>query len=209
MCATSFIHQNLQLALQAAASIHFNHAHLNTDCLRKENLFYWATSTIARASEDLDPANPVGVRRSIRNNLANSLWLQSLMLPDFDVWRTDTDPNDMLAVLHALGGSLLMIGDAPGTALKTTLQKLLLPSGKALTADRPLTLCRDSIFSNPLEDKTIYKAFTRKGAAGVIAAYNLCAGRHTLHGVVSSTDMEDLAGERFAVLAIYMALWLL
>jgi len=199
ICATPLIHQNLQLALQAAASIHFNHAHLNTDCLRNENLFYWGTSTIARAAEDLDPANPVGVRRTIRNNLANALWLQSLMLPDLDVWRTDADPNDMLAVLHALSGSLLTIGDPPGAALKTTLQKLVLPSGKVVTADQPLTLCRDSIFRNPLEDKAIYKAFTKKASTGVVAAYNLCTGRHTLHGTVSSTDVEALSGERFAV----------
>lgn len=193
------LHQNLQIALQGAASIHFNIAHFNTDCLRNENLFYWATSGIARAAENIDPANPVGVRRAIRNNLCNALWLQTLMLPDFDTWRTDADPNDLLATFHALSGSLLKIGDAPGKTLKTTLQKMLLPSGKLVRADKPLTLCRDSIFTNPLEDRQVYKAFTHKGNAGVIAAFNLCSGRHTLHGTVSSQNVEGLKGERFAV----------
>ncbi len=195
----TLLHQNLQIALQGATGIHFNIGHLNTDCLNSENLLYWTTSAIARAAEDIDRANPVGIARSIRNNLSNALWLHSLMLPDFDTWRTDADPHDILATFHALSGSLVAVGDAPGHCLKTTLNKMVLPSGKIMSADAPLTLCRDSIFCNPLEEKQAYKAFTHKGSAGVIAAFNLCAGRHTLHGRVASSDIEKLPGERFAV----------
>lgn len=193
------LHQNVQVSLQGAAGIHFNIGHLNTDCLHSENLLYWTTSAIARAAEDIDTTNPVGIARSIRNNLSNALWLHSLMLPDFDAWCTNGDPHDLLATFHALSGSLLTVGDAPGTTLKATLEKMVLPSGKVMSADAPLTLCRDSIFSNPLEEKQVYKAFTHKGNTGVVAAFNLSAGRQTLHGDVVSTNIERLQGERFAV----------
>lgn len=193
------LHKNLQIALQGAASTHFTAAHLNADCLHAENLWYWPTSNIARAADDLDLANPVGVLRAIRNNLANGVWLKQLMLPDFDAWLTDA--GEILAIFHALSGGPLQIGDGAGENHSQLLHKLALPSGKVFTADQPLTLCSDSLFINPLEEKHAYKAFTFKGTAGIIAAFNLCTGHRTVHGTVSASNIEGLEGNRFAVLS--------
>lgn len=197
----TLFYKNLQAAMQAAASIQFNSAHFNTECLRNENLFYWGNSRIARAAEDIDVINPVGMMRAIRNNLTNSLWLQHLMQPDFDAWLTNMPQNETLAIFHALSGSINVIGDPAGDHNIGLIQKFLMLNGRLLKADRPLTLCEDSIFCNPLEEKKVYKAFTFKNHHGVVAVFNLTSGKRTLHGRVSSKDIDGLEGESYAVLS--------
>lgn len=197
----TLFYKNLQAAMQAAASIQFNSAHFNTECLRNENLFYWGNSRIARAAEDIDVINPLGMMRAIRNNLTNSLWLQHLMQPDFDAWLTNADQSETLAIFHALSGSINVIGDPAGEHNKSLIHKFLMLNGRLLKADRPLTLCEDSIFCNPLEEKKIYKAFTFKGHHGIVAIFNLTSGKRTLHGQVSSNDIDGLHGDAFAVMS--------
>lgn len=193
------LYRNLQAAMQAAASVQFNSAHFNTECLRNENLFYWGNSRFARAAEDINVSTPDGVMLAIRNNLTNSLWLQNLMQPDYDAWLTNGEYSETLAIFHALSGSINVIGDPAGEHNTSLINKFVLPCGHILKADHPLTLCQDSIFFNPLEDKKIYKAFTYKGEYGIIAAFNLINGIRTLHGTVSPKDVEGLRGEQFAL----------
>ena len=195
------LYKNLQGAMQAAASIQFNSAHFNTECLRNENLFYWGNSRIARAAEDINISDTDDVMRAIRNNLTNSLWLQHMMQPDFDAWLTYAAHAETLAIFHALSGSINVIGDPPGEHNKALINKFVLPCGHLLKADRPLTLCTESVFCNPLEEKQIYKAFTFKGKYGIIGAFNLVAGNKTLHGTVSPKDVEGLEGDLFALLS--------
>lgn len=197
------LYRNSQAAIQAAASIQFTSAHLNTECLRNENLFYWSVSRIARTAEDIDMSNPLGMMRAIRNNLTNSLWLQHLMQPDFDAWLTNMEESETLAIFHALSGSINVIGDPAGKHNEKLIKKFVLPDGRLLKADRPLTLCEDSVFCNPLEDKQIYKAFTTKGHYGVVAAFNLNSGKRTLHGSVCAADVTGLAGEQFALFSYH------
>lgn len=195
------LYKNLQAAMQAAASVQFNSAHFNTECLRNENLFYWGSSRIARAAEDINLGAPDGVMLAIRNNLTNSLWLQHLMKPDFDAWLTNGEHCETLAILHALSGSINVIGDPDGEHNKSLINKFVMPSGRLLKADRSLTLCQDSIFCDPLEEKKIYKAYTFKGEYGIVGAFNLNKANRTLHGVVSPKDVEGLKGNLFALLS--------
>ena len=199
----TFLYKNLQSAIQAAASIQFNSAHFNTDCLRNENLFYWGNSRLARSAQDIDIVNPVGMMCAIRNNLTNALWLQHLMQPDFDAWMTHIPENEMLAIFHALSGTINVIGDLPGEHHTNLLKKMMLPNGHILKGDRPLTLCEESIFFDPLEEKKIYKAFTMKGQHGIIAAFNLSTGRRTLHGTVAAHDVPGLKAGQFAVFSYH------
>ncbi|MFT4551604.1 MAG: hypothetical protein ACI9S8_000220 [Chlamydiales bacterium] len=199
----TLIYKNLQTAIQAAASIHFNSPHINTDCLRNENLFYWTTSQIARSAENVDYNNPVGIKRIIRNHLTNSLWLQHFMNTDFDSWQTNTDYSESLSIFHALSGSIITIGDRPNAHNKTLLKKVFLPSGKVLKADVPLQLCEDSIFIDPIRENNIYKAFTRKGLSGVVALFNLTSGNKSLQGTVSPSDVGTLFGTNYAAHSHY------
>ena len=194
-------YQNIQAAAQAASSIQLDTAHFNSDSLRNENIYHWTTSRVARTAENIDIRNPIGAKRAIRNNLTNSLWMQHLMDSDFDAWVSNAPHSEMLAIFHALSGSINIIGDMPASHDKNLLGKVVLPCGKLLKADAPLTLCVDSAFINPLEQKAIYKAFTFKGDCGIVGAFNLTSGKRSLHGTISPADIEGITGQTFAVLS--------
>lgn len=197
------LHRNLQIAIQAASSIHFNGVQFNTDCLRNENLYYWTTSTIARVAKDIDLQSPGNVLKSIRNNLMNSMWMQYLMQPDFDAWKTTDNNGESLAIFHALSGSINIVSDISGDHQRNYIKKMILPCGKVLKADRPLSLCQDSFFINPLEEREIYKAFTHKNNSGILAVFNIIESHRSLHGEISPSEVEGLKGEMFAVLSYH------
>lgn len=193
------VYKNLAEASQASASIQFNSALFNTDCVRGENIYHFATSSIARVANEMDGEDELSMMRTIRNSLVNAFWMQHLMLPDFATFQTKHKNSETLAILHALSGSVNMISDQPGGHDKHLIRKMVLPSGINLRADKPLTLCQESLFVDPLKTKTLYKAFTYKQGVGVLAAFNLLEENHQLHGFVSASDVEGLTGESFAV----------
>lgn len=198
-CDLTHIYRNLQVALQAASSIQFNIPHFNADCLRNENLFYWSGSLIARAGRNLDLTDPHNVYRALRNHLTNSLWLSQLMHPDFDTWATEAATGETLAVFHSLAGSMNAVSDRPYQQQIPLLKKMVLPSGKLLLADQPLTLCKRSIFIDPFEEREIYTTYTHVRECGVIGAFNLFKERRKVSGEIAAEDVGGLRGELFAL----------
>lgn len=194
----TMVFQNLQAAIQAAASIQFDTPPFNTECLRNENLFYWTTSRLASACDNLDTQDLKGSKVAIRNLLVNSLWLQHLMKPDFNAWTTNQEQSTALGMMHALSGSINVISDPPGKHDQQLIKKIVLPSGRILKSDTPLTLCQECVFQDPLKGSQVYKAFTYKGNKGIVAAFNLSEEERTLHGTVSPKDVGGLTGKQFA-----------
>lgn len=192
------IYHNLQAAIQAAASIQFDTPPLNTECLINENLFYWTTSRLASAGDLWDFQNASTCKSGIRNLLANSLWLQHLMKPDFNPWITSVMEGESLGVLHALSGSTIVISDPPGKNREGILKKIVLPSGNILKTDRPLSLCQESVFQDPLKHLKILKTYTYKGENGIVAVFNLHIGGATLTGKAFPSDVPGISGDKFA-----------
>jgi hypothetical protein len=137
--------RHVQIAIQAAAAIHFNSALFNRNCLETENLFHWTTSRLVRTN------------RAVEEHLHEALWLQHMMYP------VPPPPSDEAgAMLSAVSGAPQLIDSQ-----STHLEKLLLPSGTTLRANAPLTLCDDSLFGNP----PLTKAFTYKSGCGIVATF--------------------------------------
>ncbi len=187
------VQKNVLSAIQAASSIQFNNVIAASECLSNTCLFNWPTARLGRTSHDLN------TMRSIRNHLVNGLWLQHLVNLDFDDWRTSGQDAETLAIFHALSGTPHRLGDQPHSHDALLIQRIVLPSGFILRPDKPLTLCSASLFTDPITEKTIYKAYTCKGPNGIVAAFNLGSSRRSIHGTVSSDDIEGLVGEQFAV----------
>lgn len=196
---STLLYKNLQIAIQAAGSIHFNYPHLNADCLRNENLFYWSTSRIARAGRNLHPNSRYEVYRALRDHLSNSFWLHHLMQPDFDTWSSSSPYFETTAIFHALATSMNAISDRAGEQRRGVLQKLILPSGRILKTNSPLILTEESLFHNPLQEKVVYTASTRVANCGVVGAFNLLQEEEPLQGSLSPQNIVGLEGELFAV----------
>ncbi len=196
------LHSNLQTAMQGAASTQFNSAQLNRECLGAENIFYWPTSQIACCDEEeFDDKNPVGIQRTVRNRLQNSLWLQHLMLPCTAPWRQPCPYDETLAIYQALSGSTMTLSGRPDFEQQRHMAKLMLPDGRLIRPNRALTVCERCAVENPLISKKPYLAFTTKSDWGIVAAFNLGAGHKTLHGTVSLEDLENWPDAPCAVLS--------
>lgn len=172
MSATN-LYKNLQVAMQAAASIQFNNAHFNSECLRNENIFYWTTSRIARCADARDQDDLRSTSRQIRDNLSHSSWLQHLMHADFSPWSTQESCAETMAMFHACSGSLTAIDDVEGGHDWNLLRRLCLPSGKILRADLPITLTDQSLFRDPLNSGKIHLAYTKKNDCYALLLLNL------------------------------------
>src|SRR5690606_1370349 len=85
----------------------------------------------------------------VRDTLFNAFWNQYFMFPNFDSWKTTDKQCEILAILHALSGSINLINDHEGDYNHYLIKKICLPCGKILQADRILTLCKDSVFIDP------------------------------------------------------------
>ncbi len=192
------LYKNLQTAIQGASSLHFQSAQFNADCLRSENLFYWTNSLVASCRKN-DLEKTLSTPAVIRHCLTHALWLKHLMHPDFEAWSTSDASSETSAIFHALSGSFNMICDSPGKHNSDLLRKSILPSGKILKADCPLTLCKASLFIDPLQELQIYKAYTMKGANGVMALFHLADKKKTLKGVASPQEIPLLGEGPFAV----------
>lgn len=172
---TTLLYHHLQVSIQGAASLHFHTAQINTECLSGENLFYWNLSRIAETT------------------LTHTFWFRYLMQPNFGSLAIE---NRVSAILQALSGSSLLIKELKDPQL---LKKMLLSSGVVLKADEPLTLCEDSIFTNPLQDLTLCKTYTRKGGVGILGLFHFSPKKRTLSATISPKDIPNLKGERFAL----------
>lgn len=170
-------YKNLQAAIHAAASVHFN-------------------SFLFKIIED---TNSRTLMQSVRDCLFNAFWNRHFMLPNFGSWKTNDEHGEILAVLHALSGSINFICDDEGTYNHNLVKKICLPSGKILKADHVLTLCKDSVFVDPIKEKNIYKAFTYKAEVAVLAAFNLKEDPCTLHGLIAASDVPGFERGRFAL----------
>ncbi len=193
------VYPQLQSAIQAASSLHFEAPHLNSECLTNENLFYWTTSRIASTADDLDTQSRTGAKKAIRNLLANGCWMQRFMHPDFNSWSTDYPHSPLLAILHALSSSINVISDPPGRSNVGLLKKSVLPSGRLIKTDFPLLLCESSLFVNPLKSQKLYKGFAHKGETGLLALFNLTRKKKPVQEYVSASEVEGIVGDAFAV----------
>lgn len=193
------VYFHLQSAVQAASSLHFEAPHLNSECVKGANIFYWTTSRIAVTADDLDAQTPTGTKKAIRNLLTNACWLQHLMHTDFNSWTTHFPSSDLLAILHSVSGSINMISDPPGKTQIDLLKKSVLPSGRLIQSDFPLTICSSSFFKNPLTTHELFRAFSFKEETGLLVLFNLTRKKKPVQENISSLLIEGIAGERFAV----------
>jgi raffinose synthase len=195
--------KNLQTAIQAASSLLFDNAHFNTLCLRNENLFYWNSSRLAHPSKKINLQNSTNIGLYIYNHLSNSVWVKNLMQPTTDIWMTSHKHSTLLAMFHALSTGPTLLADTTLNISTADLKNFVLPSGHLLHSDFPLTLCKDSLFTNPQKEKKIYKAFTFKKDHGILGVFNLFEEKKSVSGKISPSDIENIKGNTFGAFSYH------
>jgi raffinose synthase len=190
---------NLQEAIQSAASIQFHSPVLNSECLRPENLLYWASSKIAGGSFEGGFDGPMEVTRLIRDGMAHAFWLSPMMQIDLPSWRNFPYFRETLAIFYSLSESMWNLTEIPDEESRALLKRAFLPSGKLIQSDAPFLLSGESLFIDPCTRNSIYQGHTHRGKTEVIGLFHLSEEGSTYQGKLQLSSIEGITADKAAV----------
>ncbi len=186
--------------LQAAATEAFGDAIIHCMSMGHDLLLGLRDGNIVRNSLDyLLPEGPVGHRRHVLNNLFNALAVSQVAYPDFDMWEAYGPFARYHAVLRALSGGPVYVTGDPARQDWALLRAFVADDGTLLRTDAPVLPTRDALFVDAGTARVPLKGFARSGGAGLLGAFNVHEGGEPVDGQWRVSDVEGLAGERFAV----------
>jgi raffinose synthase len=201
------IFQGMQQAIynfHAAAKQAFGDRVINCMSEGSDALFNLRDTNVVRNSLDyLLPAGPVGHRRHVLNNVFNSLAVQQVAYPDFDMFESYGEFATYHSVLRALsGGPVYFTGDVAKQDW-ALLRRLILADGTVLRTDVPVVPTRDSLFVDAGTVPVPLKGFSRVGDTGLVGVFNVHEDGAAVSGQLRARDVEGLTGDRFAVLEYF------
>ena len=170
-------------AMEKAGSKHFKDADgaiavSNCMCHSTENLYRYADSAIARASDDFYPREPESWLWHLTACAYNSLLIGQVALPDWDMFQSKHPAAWLHAAARAASGGPVTVSDAPGEHDADVLRALALPDGATLVATAAARLCADCLFGDVARDGvTALKLAAPNGGEGaVLGLYNVQGG---------------------------------
>lgn len=172
------ISRRMHAALESSIAAHFpgNHA-INCMCHSTENLYRFAATSVARASDDFYPRDPASSTPHIAACAFNSLFLGALVQPDWDMFHSRHAAAALHAAARAVSGAAVYVSDKPGEHDVSLLQQLVLPDGGVLRGSLPGRPTRDCLFVDPLRDGvSLLKVWNVGPVAGVVGVFHLQVG---------------------------------
>lgn len=193
-----------QHAVQGSVEKHFHGEMLNCMAMGSDEVYHTLTSNVCRSSDDFFPSKEESHPTHIRQNLFNSLWLSQFEWPDWDMFQSGHSWAKYHAMARAVSGGPVYVSDKPGTSNADLLKRLFASDGKTLRCPQPALPSREMLFTDPLLEHRVMKAFNRCGKIGLLALFHpnpdLASG--AIEAQIGAHDIEGLSGERFAVYSI-------
>ena len=124
----------------------------NCMCHSTENLYSYASTSIARASDDFYPRDPDSWLYHITACAYNSVFMGGLVWPDYDMFQSKHPAAWTHAAARAVSGSPVTVSDEPGVHDDQVLRSLALPSGDTFVAKAPGRVASDCLFSDVSSD---------------------------------------------------------
>ncbi|MCH1429229.1 MAG: hypothetical protein GWP59_07240 [Chlamydiales bacterium] len=197
--SVNVVNKHLEIAIQAASAIQFNSTHFVIDGLRNENLFYWGISKVAKTAASYKAKKKDNLKDLISYHLKQCLWLRHLAFPYFGAVNIEAEAVETLAIFFALSGSMLTLSRAPEKRWLKYLKKMVLPSGKILTADKVLQPVGKSVFSlNGVRDP-FFMAINKVQGVSLLAVFNFSDAKGRTVGLVSAKDAQLDSEQDYAV----------
>ncbi|MEL7145125.1 MAG: Sip1-related alpha-galactosidase, partial [Bacteroidota bacterium] len=200
--------EKMHEALYQSADQYFDGAVVNCMNMTAEAYLNFGNSAVARAVEDYFPAEPernsgVGYKMPYGNAAVhltmafyNSLYMQQMVYPDFDMFESSNPDAEFHAVARAINNGPIYLTDKPGEQNFDLLKKLCYSDGGLIRPATALTPTADCLFQ--LQEAKPMKAFSMDGQVGLLGVWNM-ADIEKVSGTVSASDIADIAGEDFMV----------
>ena len=135
-----------------AASSEKGVAVTNCMCHSTENLYQYAETMYARASDDFYPRDPSSWLYHITACAYNSIFLGGIMWPDWDMFQSKHPAAWTHAAARAVSGSPVTLSDEPGAHDPSVVRALALPSGATLVSKAPGRVAADCLFHDVTKD---------------------------------------------------------
>lgn len=190
---------NAQRNFQDAGEKYFGSNVLNCMSMNVDSIYHWDRTNIARASRDYYPNAWHNPRTHQVDAVMNAMWLENLAWPDYDMWETYNWHSAYNAVARAISGGPVYITDKEGKEKWEMVWPLVYGDGEAIRLDEPGRPCRKSLFVDPYSSGVPFMAFSRAGAAGVVAVWNMNRFELPEKGALAPEDVEGIAGDEFFV----------
>jgi len=143
----------------------------NCMCHSTENLYSYAATSLARASDDFYPRDPASWWFHLTACAYNSIFLGGIAWPDWDMFQSKHPAAWTHAAARAVSGSPVTVSDAPGAHDADVLRALALPSGETLVAIAPGRVAADCLFKDVASDgETALKIVAPSNACGAAVA---------------------------------------
>lgn len=154
---------------------HFpSNAMINCMCHSTENIYHFANTALARASDDFYPRDPASSTPHIAACAYNSIFLAPLVQPDWDMFHSEHPAAMLHAVARAVSGGPVYTSDKPGTHGIDLLQQLAFRDGSILRCTRAARPTSRSLFSDVLRDDSSLLVLQNTNTCNVVlAAFNL------------------------------------
>lgn len=199
--------QRYHEALEGSVHTHFGGNLINCMSCANEMLFSALASTLTRTSTDFWPNKPESHGVHLYVNAQVSLFWGEFVHPDWDMFQSGHPAGAYHAAARAISGAPVYVSDKPDAHDFALLKKLVLPDGSVLRCPGPARPTRDCLFHDPTTENVLLKLFNVNAnglsVVGVFNARHAAEGEEAivLSGAVRPSDVEGLAGERFAVFA--------
>ena len=190
--------------LYSAAGKYFGGSVIN--CMEMVNAAYYhySNSSLARASEDF---NPAGNKYSLEFNgnaaahilacFHNSFWFSNMVWPDFDMFQSSHPDAFFYALAKIMSGGPVYITDEPGKHNAALLRSLTFSDGKIIKAGEPGMPVEGSLFQLFDSDKP-FQVFSRYNGSGLLAAWNVSPA-DSVFGTFTPSSVRDLTGNTFVI----------
>jgi raffinose synthase len=192
--------------LHQAVNKYFSGRIINCMDMTNSDFYHYSKSAVARTSEDYNPhSNPKMFECTYMQNPAghvlasihNSVWMSNIVWTDFDMFQS-TDPDAWyFAMAKVMSAGPVYLTDEPNKHNPDLLHAITLENGKVISAELPALPAEESFFQLFESDKP-FKAFSKFGEAGLLAAWNV-SDRDSVSGKFSASEIRSLKPGNYVV----------
>ncbi|MEI8195303.1 MAG: Sip1-related alpha-galactosidase [Phycisphaerae bacterium] len=201
------MYRHYRQAMEGSIQTHFGAAGELINCMScSTEVFYGQlASNVTRTSTDFWPNRPESHGLHLYTNAQVCAWFGHFTWGDWDMFQSTHAAGAFHAAGRAVSGAPVYVSDKPDAHDFKLLRKMVLADGMVLRAEHPGMPTRDCLFADPTKEDVLLKIFNHNSHGGVVgvfnARYNPEQPEAAIAGSLRPADVEELAGERFAVWA--------
>lgn len=195
--------KEMMFGLQGASGIHFNGNLLNCSSCSNDYIFNAISSNLTRTSGDFFPDKPESHGLHIYTNAVTSYWMGEIILPDWDMFQSGHVAGSFHAAARAISGGPIYTTEKIGSENIDVFRKLSTKDGKIPRCMEPGRICRESLFTDILNDGKAIKIYNTNRYNGVVGVFNCTYKpddkKYKVTEKISVSDIEGFTSGEYAV----------